>query len=83
MIRDLKRGMGEFGLEIEVVKAVADGMFTGTAVAGQYFLVMLAECTATGGSFSYGATFTAVPGPGGAVALLLIGCPVSRRRRLR
>jgi len=65
------------------VAAQADGTFTGTAMAGQYFLVMLAECTATGGSFSYGATFTAVPGPGGAVALLLIGCPVSRRRRLR
>jgi len=65
------------------VAAQADGSFTGTAMAGQYFLVMLAECTATGGSFSYGATFTAVPGPGGAVALLLLSCPVSRRRRLR
>ena len=61
----------------------ADGTFTATAAAGQYFLVMLAECTATGGSFSYGATFTAVPGPGGAVALLFLGCPTPRRRRLR
>jgi voltage-gated potassium channel len=33
MIRDLKRGMVEFGLEIEVVRAVADGMLTGMTVA--------------------------------------------------
>ena len=65
------------------VTANADGTFTANATAGQYFLVMLAECTATGGSFTYGATFTAVPGPGAAVALLLIGCPVPRRRRPR
>ena len=65
------------------VAANADGTFTGNATAGQYFLVMLAECTATGGSFTYDATFTAVPGPGAAVALLFLGCPIPRRRRLR
>jgi len=48
MIRDLKRGMGEFGLEIEVVKAVADGMLTGMTVAdaeqgarGAFFIVQI------------------------------------------
>lgn len=47
-IRELKRGMGEFGLEIEVVKAVADGMLTDLSVAdaerggsGAFFIVQI------------------------------------------
>lgn len=60
----------------------ADGTFTATATAGQYFLVMLAECTATGGTFSSNATFTAVPAPGGVAALLALGGAHRRRRRL-
>ena len=60
----------------------ADGTFTATATAGEYFLVMLAECTATGGTFSSNATFTAVPAPGGVAALLALGGAHRRRRRL-
>ena len=88
---DVNAGKTAYGVSFDGTTAAAtggvleqaDGTFTATAAAGQYFLVMLAECTATGGSFSYAATFTAVPGPGAAVALLFLGCPSPRRRRLR
>jgi Trk K+ transport system NAD-binding subunit len=47
-IRDLKRGMGEFGLEIEVVKVVADSALTDMSVidaeraaGGAFFIVQI------------------------------------------
>lgn len=88
---DVDAGETAYGVSFDGTSAAAtggvaeqaDGTFTASAAAGQYFLVMLAECTATGGSFSYAATFTAVPGPGGMAALLFLGCPTPRRRRLR
>ena len=88
---DVNAGETAYGVSFDGTTAAAtggvaeqaDGTFTANAAAGQYFLVMLAECTATGGSFSYAATFTAVPGPGAAAALLFLGCPIPRRRRQR
>ena len=64
------------------VTVEADGTFTRNVTTGQYLLVMLAECTATGGNFSYNATFTAVPGPGGVAALVVLGSTNRRRRRM-
>jgi MYXO-CTERM domain-containing protein len=43
---------------------------------------MIAICTATGGDFSYNATFTAVPGPGAVAALVVLGSTNRRRRRM-
>lgn len=62
--------------------AVANGTFTTTVTDGQYYLVMIAICTATGGDFSYNATFTAVPGPGAVAALVVLGSTNRRRRRM-
>jgi len=73
---------GTSGTSTGGVTAQADGTFTNTVTAGQYLLVMLAECTATGGDFSYNATFTAVPGPGGVAALVVLGSTNRRRRRM-
>jgi len=60
-IRDLKRDMGKFGLEIEVVKAVPDGVMTGISVieaersgGGAFFIIQLTKPS--------GATLTD-PGP--------------------
>ncbi len=73
---------GTSGTSTGGVTAQANGTFTKTVAAGQYLLVMLAECTATGGDFSYDATFTAVPGPGGVAALVVLGSTNRRRRRM-
>jgi hypothetical protein len=73
---------GTDGASFGGVTAEADGTFTANVTAGQYLLVMLAECTATGGDFSYNATFTAVPGPGGVAALVVLGSTNRRRRRM-
>ena len=73
---------GTSGTSTGGVTAQANGTFTETVTAGQYLLVMLAECTATGGTFSYDATFTAVPGPGGVAALVVLGSTNRRRRRM-
>jgi hypothetical protein len=73
---------GTDGTSFGGVTPQADGTFTATVTAGQYLLVMLAECTATGGNFSYNATFTAVPGPGGVAALVVLGSTNRRRRRM-
>lgn len=87
---DIQSGETVYGVSFDGTTAAAtggvaeqaDGTFTATASAGQYFLVMLSECTATGGTFSYGATFSAVPGPGGLAAVALFGSAHRRRRRL-
>ena len=55
--------------------------FTGTVSAGTYLLVMLAQCDTTGGTFSYDATFTAVPAPGAFPAILMAAALRGRRRR--
>ena len=55
--------------------------FTGTVSAGTYLLVMLAQCDNTGGTFSYDATFTAVPAPGAIPAILMAAALRGRRRR--
>ncbi len=55
--------------------------FTGTVSAGTYLLVMLANCDNTGGTFSYDATFTAVPAPGAFPAILMSAALRGRRRR--
>jgi hypothetical protein len=73
---------GTDGTSFGGVPRQANGTFTATVTAGQYLLVMLAECTATGGDFSYNATFTAVPGPGGVAALVVLGSTNRRRRRM-
>lgn len=60
--------------------AQASGSLVGSVGAGSYLLVMAADCFAAGGSFSYGASFTAVPAPGALALLALAGCPRRRRR---
>jgi hypothetical protein len=57
------------------------GSFSGSVAAGTYWLVMSAECTNTGGNFSYDATFTAVPAPGAFPAILMAAALRGRRRR--
>ena len=57
------------------------GSFSGSVAAGTYWLVMSAECTNTGGNFSYDATFTAVPAPGIFPAILMAAALRGRRRR--
>ena len=59
------------------------GSFSGSVAAGTYWLVMSAECTNTGGNFSYDATFTAVPAPGAFPAILMAAALRGRGRRRR
>lgn len=85
---DASSGETVFGLSFDSGSAIAiggvgsdaNGSFTGSVSAGSYWLVMLADCSATGGYFAYDATFTAVPAPG-AIALLAGAAWGSRRRR--
>lgn len=53
-IRDLKRGMADFGLEVEIVTAVADGALTGLSVmdaersgGGAFFIVQIDKADGT------------------------------------
>lgn len=61
-------------------EAHASGYLMGSVGAGSYLLAMAADCTAAGGSFSYGATFRTVPAPGAVALLALAGCARRRRR---
>jgi hypothetical protein len=60
--------------------AHASGYLMGSVGPGSYLLAMAADCTAAGGSFSYGATFRTVPAPGAVALLALAGCARRRRR---
>ncbi|MEI6474967.1 MAG: hypothetical protein WCO75_06205 [Planctomycetota bacterium] len=64
-----------------VSSASAAGSFSGTASAGTYWLIMAAYCEQLGGTFSYDATFSAVPAPGAFPAILMAAALRGRRRR--
>jgi hypothetical protein len=81
-----------FGLTFEDTNATAAGgvsdtsaagSFSGTVVAGTYWLIMAAQCEQLGGNFSYDATFTAVPSPGAFPAILMAVALRGRGRRRR
>ena len=87
---DTNTGVPEFGLQFDGIAATAfggvldtsaNGSFASTASAGTYWLIMLAECDNLGGSFSYDATFSAVPAPGALSALIMAAALRGRRRR--
>jgi len=59
----------------------ADASFTATVPPASYLLIMNAQCDNTGGTFSYDATFTAVPAPGVFPAILMAVALRGRRRR--
>jgi hypothetical protein len=65
------------------VSTQANDSFSTTIDAGSYLLVALAECTDTGGTFVYDATFTAAPAPGALAVLAVATALPSRRRRSR
>lgn len=87
---DTNTGNPMFGLQFDgtaatafggVLDTSATGSFASTASAGTYWLLMLAECDNLGGSFSYDATFSAVPAPGALSALIMAAALRGRRRR--
>lgn len=73
---------GTTGTSFGGAVATANGHVSGTAAAGTYLLVMLADATAAAGQFGLNASFAPVPGPGALGLLLLcVGTQQARRRR--
>ena len=65
------------------VSADANDSFSTTIGPGRYLLVVLAECSDTGGTFAYDATFTTAPGPGVLALFAVASATPARRRRGR
>jgi hypothetical protein len=65
------------------VSTDANDSFSTTIGPGSYLLVVLAECSDTGGTFAYDATFTTAPGPGVLALFAVASATPARRRRGR